>query len=34
MQLHGFAIRQSLGAIELPRRGQHGAGQPLDVRHQ
>ena len=34
VQLHRFPIREALGAIELPRRRQHGADQALDVRHQ
>ena len=34
VQLHRFAIGEPLGAIELSRRRQHGADQPLDVGHQ
>src|SRR5690606_19760294 len=34
MQLHGFAIREPLGTVELPIRWQHRRDQALHVRHE
>jgi hypothetical protein len=34
MELHRFAIRQALGALEVTRRRQHGANESFDIGHQ